>query len=243
MPNFYYHNASGQKIGPVNEQQLHALVAQGVIGPQTPLETDTGHKGQAGQIPGLFPMPAAQQPFQPQPMPLQPQPMPPYQPAPPTGSGTMTPVVLGCIGLVAWLIPLFGFPITIIGLVLGIRRKSTAGIILCIIGLVLTIINSAIGAYKGAQGTLFTSSHQSEQNFVQVQQLERDHELIKLESDVEVAVTFYHFGTVKSYNFSTYETSMSNQGIYVNSWSELQKYIDANKRQAEEKRISRQGAV
>ena len=65
MPNFYYHNASGQKIGPVNELQLKTLATQGVINSQTPLETDTGHKGQAGQIPGLFPAPAPANPVQP----------------------------------------------------------------------------------------------------------------------------------------------------------------------------------
>ena len=37
----------------MNEQQLQALATQGKITPNTPLETDTGHKGLAGQIPGL----------------------------------------------------------------------------------------------------------------------------------------------------------------------------------------------
>ena len=36
-----------------NEQQLKALAAQGKILPTTPLETDTGYKGVAGQIPDL----------------------------------------------------------------------------------------------------------------------------------------------------------------------------------------------
>jgi len=54
MPNFFYLDANGQKQGPVNDQQLKALAAQGAITPDTPLVADTGHKGKAGQIRGLF---------------------------------------------------------------------------------------------------------------------------------------------------------------------------------------------
>lgn len=68
-------------------------------------------------------------------------------------------LVLGLIGMVAWFIPLFGLPITIVGLVLGIkglassrRGLATAGVVLCIIGLVASIANSAIGAYMGGTG-------------------------------------------------------------------------------------------
>ena len=53
MPNFYYIDANGQKQGLVTEQQLQALAAQGVIAPNTPMETEGGHKGLAEQIPGL----------------------------------------------------------------------------------------------------------------------------------------------------------------------------------------------
>ena len=53
MPNFFYFDQSNQKLGPVTEEQLRELAAQGTITPQTPMETDTGHKGVAGQIPGL----------------------------------------------------------------------------------------------------------------------------------------------------------------------------------------------
>ena len=58
MPNFFYFNATGQKFGPVNDVQLKSLATQGAIHPQTLLETDTGHRGQASQIPGLFAVPA-----------------------------------------------------------------------------------------------------------------------------------------------------------------------------------------
>ncbi len=76
------------------------------------------------------------------------------------GSGkAIASLVLGILGLLAWFIPLFGAPITITGLVLGIkglkssnRGMAVAGIVLNIIGLVLTIINASIGAYLGATG-------------------------------------------------------------------------------------------
>jgi len=53
MPNYFYADANGQKQGPVDEQQLQELIDQGVINPNTRLVTDTGHKGNAGQVPGL----------------------------------------------------------------------------------------------------------------------------------------------------------------------------------------------
>lgn len=54
MPNYFYHDASGVRQGPIDHQQLQVLVVRRVIVPTTPLETDTGHKGVAGQIPKLF---------------------------------------------------------------------------------------------------------------------------------------------------------------------------------------------
>lgn len=70
-------------------------------------------------------------------------------------------MILGIIGLIAWLIPLFGLPITVIGLILGVKSLksnnsgiATAGVVTSIIGLVLTIINASIGAYLGATGQL-----------------------------------------------------------------------------------------
>jgi hypothetical protein len=53
MPNYFYTDASGQKQGPVNDQQIKALVTNGTITPNTLLETDGGHRGTAGQMPGL----------------------------------------------------------------------------------------------------------------------------------------------------------------------------------------------
>ena len=71
MPNFFLTDTNGTKHS-FTEQQLQALAAQGRITPNTPLESDTGHKGLAGQIPGLFA--AAPPPF------AQPAQMTPVQP-------------------------------------------------------------------------------------------------------------------------------------------------------------------
>jgi TM2 domain-containing membrane protein YozV len=59
---FFLTDASGTRHS-INEEQLKALSAQGKITPTTPLETDTGHKGLAGQIPGLTFPTATQSPF------------------------------------------------------------------------------------------------------------------------------------------------------------------------------------
>ena len=69
MANFFYFDQINRKQGPVSAQQLKELAAQGVIGPHTPMETGTGHKGLAGQIPGLYPAAT--------PIPVQPAPAPP----------------------------------------------------------------------------------------------------------------------------------------------------------------------
>jgi hypothetical protein len=71
------------------------------------------------------------------------------------GSGkAIASLVLGIVGIIAWIIPILGLPITIVGLVLGckgrksIRKKVAAsGIILSIIGLVLSILNLSISVY------------------------------------------------------------------------------------------------
>ena len=52
--NYYYTDANGLKQGPINMPQLKKLVELGIILPGTPLETDTGNRGFAGQLHGLF---------------------------------------------------------------------------------------------------------------------------------------------------------------------------------------------
>ena len=64
-------------------------------------------------------------------------------------------LVLGIVGMLTWLIPFFGLPIPLIGLVWGIiilRRKParkwlvTSGVVLCSLGLSLSIFYSVISA-------------------------------------------------------------------------------------------------
>lgn len=70
-------------------------------------------------------------------------------------------LVLGIISLLAWVIPLFGAPISIIGIVQSTkglksenRGGAISGLVLSIIGIVATIVNASIGAYIGATGNL-----------------------------------------------------------------------------------------
>ena len=62
-------------------------------------------------------------------------------------------MVLGICGFIAWLLPLFGYPVTIVGLIMGIsgikkggKGMAIAGIICSSICLLPTIGNSVLGA-------------------------------------------------------------------------------------------------
>ena len=68
-------------------------------------------------------------------------------------------LILGIVGMVAWIIPIVGLPIQITGLVFSVkglgsakRGAALAGLVLCVIGLMLTSANAGIGAYMGATG-------------------------------------------------------------------------------------------
>lgn len=70
-------------------------------------------------------------------------------------------LVIGVVGLCAWIIPLIGCPATIIGIVLGVlglkseqRTLSIVGIVLCSLMLLVSIGNAAFGAYLGATGQM-----------------------------------------------------------------------------------------
>jgi len=85
----------------------------------------------------------------------------PESPARTGGGKAIASLCLGLFGLIAWFLPIVGFPVTVTGLVLGIKSlngprngMATAGIVLCIIGLVLSTANAAIDAYLGATGHL-----------------------------------------------------------------------------------------
>lgn len=79
------------------------------------------------------------------------------------GSGkAVTSLVLGILSLITWLLPILGLPMSIVGLALGIsgqknqegKGMATAGMVLSIIGLVLSAINSIIGMVLGCTGNL-----------------------------------------------------------------------------------------
>lgn len=70
---------------------------------------------------------------------------------------SITSLVLGIVSMLAWIIPLLGFPCSVTGLILGIVSKAkkaggtaTTGIVLSSVGLFFTIINSVLGAIIGA---------------------------------------------------------------------------------------------
>ena len=63
-------------------------------------------------------------------------------------------LLLGFVGLAAWLIPLAGFPVTIYGIVCGLAGSKTddrgtamTGLVLCFGGLLLTIIQTVVIVY------------------------------------------------------------------------------------------------
>ncbi|QYR11107.1 hypothetical protein [Prevotella sp. Rep29] len=68
-----------------------------------------------------------------------------------SGASTAS-LIFGLIGVVAWILPLIGYPVTIGGLVLGIvghksdsSSRAMVGIVLSIIFLIATIISSVLG--------------------------------------------------------------------------------------------------
>lgn len=84
----------------------------------------------------------------------------PRSPGPPPREGkAIASLVLGICSAILWLCPLVGLATSIVGLVLGLQARkerrsgmATAGIVLSSIGLGLTAINGAAGAYMGATG-------------------------------------------------------------------------------------------
>lgn len=76
-----------------------------------------------------------------------------------TAAQAKTSLILGIIGLVVWFFPILGFPVSITGLVLGLRTFDSpkkglaiAGIVLCIIGISFSSVNAGIGCYMGTTG-------------------------------------------------------------------------------------------
>jgi hypothetical protein len=53
---YFYFDQANQKQGPVGKQKLMELKSQGIVVPDTPIETTAGQKVVARDIPGLFPL-------------------------------------------------------------------------------------------------------------------------------------------------------------------------------------------
>ena len=61
-------------------------------------------------------------------------------------------MVLGIVGILAWLLPCVGYPVTIVGIILGVigmkkggKKMAIVGIVLSVIFLIATLINSIAG--------------------------------------------------------------------------------------------------
>lgn len=63
-------------------------------------------------------------------------------------------LVIGIINCIGWLIPLIGVPLGLVGLILGIVKKYTAGIVLNALTLAAALINAGVGFYLGYTGRL-----------------------------------------------------------------------------------------
>ncbi len=72
-----------------------------------------------------------------------------------------TPLALGIASIPLAMLPVLGLPIAIIALVLSIKAKklgqinAQAAFVTSIVGLVLVVINMALGAYLGVIGQLY----------------------------------------------------------------------------------------
>lgn len=70
-------------------------------------------------------------------------------------------LVLGSVGFIAWIFPLLGYPVTIVGLVMSakgvkssMKGMAIAGLVLCIITLCMTLGNSCLGACLSVAGLM-----------------------------------------------------------------------------------------
>lgn len=68
------------------------------------------------------------------------------------GTYGLVGMILGLCSIIAWFIPLFGYPCTILGIIFSTKgldsenkNKALAGLILSILFLIITLINSLVG--------------------------------------------------------------------------------------------------
>ena len=76
-----------------------------------------------------------------------------------TDKNAVAGFVLGLCSIIAWFIPLFGYPVCICGIIFSAKGlksqvnkgKATAGLVLSILFLVFTFFNSLIGFFIGLE--------------------------------------------------------------------------------------------
>ena len=72
-----------------------------------------------------------------------------------TPDTSSAPLVLGIASLITWLLPIIGLPVSVIGLVISVKRSRNGCLTMSVIGVVLSLINAIVGAVLGSQGKLF----------------------------------------------------------------------------------------
>ena len=71
-------------------------------------------------------------------------------------------MVLGLISIAGWLLPLIGFPLTVLAIIFGAlglksavhKKRALAGLVLGIVFFILTLINSIVGAVIGVMSAM-----------------------------------------------------------------------------------------
>ncbi len=67
-------------------------------------------------------------------------------PVQPQGTG------LAALSLIAWIIPIAGFPISVVALIQSVKTNNTTGVVMATIGLLFSVVNSVIGAINASSG-------------------------------------------------------------------------------------------
>lgn len=103
-------------------------------------------------------------------------------------------IIFGCISIITWIIPLFGFPTTILSLVFGFkglksskRNRALVGIILGGIFLLVTTVNSVIGAINGVNMSIKKQDNSNHSSEIQTNTLNNTEEDIPSEFDKPTA--------------------------------------------------------
>ena len=81
----------------------------------------------------------------------------------PENNSANTGFIFGLISIIAWILPLIGYPITICGIVFSVKgfksktakTKAIIGLVLSILFLLVTLGNSILGVIQALQPTAF----------------------------------------------------------------------------------------